>query len=173
MWFFWIYNDLVINSMFEIIDFQIVFQVVEEINKLNKNSKNFIVSFQFWYQSLLNGLVYRNGFKFLFGLLLIFVQIVVDFFLGIFFMFWDNLIIVLVVVLSEYMFFSSVYVDVVNNMFKVYKDWIENGFKGFGGDMWFEFVFLIYYFGGSFNDIDVIGGSDYSYWFSIYSGVYF
>ncbi|KAK4641344.1 hypothetical protein QC761_502760 [Podospora bellae-mahoneyi] len=173
MRFPWTYNDPATNSTLEITDSQIVFQVAEEINKLNRNSKNLTVSFQPWYQSSPNGLVYRNGFKLPSGLPPTSAQIAADPSLGTPSMPRDNSTIALAAALSEYMPPSSVYADVANNMFKAHKDWIENGLKGLGGDTWSEFAFLTHHLGGSLNDTDVIGGSDHSYWSSIYSGAYF
>jgi hypothetical protein len=51
------------NETYNISDHQMVFQLADELNRLNKFSKNLSVNFIPWYQSSPNGLYYHNGIR--------------------------------------------------------------------------------------------------------------
>lgn len=51
------------NVTYNVSDHQMVFQLADELNHLNKGSKNLSVDFIPWLQSSSNGLVYRNGIR--------------------------------------------------------------------------------------------------------------
>jgi monoamine oxidase len=51
------------NETYNISDHQMVFQLADELNRLNEFSKNLSVNFIPWYQSSPNGLYYHNGIR--------------------------------------------------------------------------------------------------------------
>lgn len=51
------------NDTLNITDHQLVFQLAEEMNKLNNHASNWSVDFIPWYQSSSNGLYYYDGIK--------------------------------------------------------------------------------------------------------------
>ncbi|KAK4183994.1 L-amino-acid oxidase [Podospora australis] len=167
------YNDPDTKEVLNISDHQIVFQLADEMNKLNGNKKDLAVNFQTWIQSNRNGLVYRNGFKLPTGLPPTVAQIAANSSLGSPVKAQDNSTKALTAAINEYMPPNSVYADVARNMFKAHKEFTVNGLKGLGGEVWSEFAFMVNYLGGSLNDTDVNGGNDHTFWSSIYDGTYF
>ncbi|KAK3987379.1 putative L-amino-acid oxidase precursor [Cladorrhinum sp. PSN332] len=167
------YQDPVSKETMNISDHQLVFQLADEMNRLNNNSKNLSVNFQTWIQSNSNGLVYRNGFKLPTGLPPTVAQIRADPSLGVPAKALDQSTQELATAISSYMPNSTFGALIANNMFKAHKEFVSNGLNGLGGEVWSEFAFMVNFLGGSLNDTDVNGGSSYSFWDSLYEGTYF
>jgi hypothetical protein len=171
-------------------DHQLVFQLAEELNKINGYNKNWSVDFTAWIQSNNNGLVYHNEFKLDTGLPPTRAQISADASLSAPVKAQDNSTKALAVAVDEYMPGSNFSILLAKNMYKAHKDWLGmpllcpffsiysntppvNGLKGLGGDTWSEFAFMVNYLGGSLNDTDVSGGTANTFWDSLYEGLYF
>ncbi|KAK0702183.1 flavin-containing amine oxidoreductase [Lasiosphaeris hirsuta] len=167
------YRDSATNETMNIADHQMVFQLADEMNKLNGYSKNLSVDFIPWIQSNQNGLVYRNGFKLPIGLPPTGAQIAANVSLGSPVKTSDNSTKELAAAVSEFMPGSDFNVEMAKNMFKAHKEWLENGLQGLGGDVWSESAFMVNYLHGSLNDTDVNGGGAGSFWDSLYEGMYF
>ncbi|KAL2022148.1 hypothetical protein VTK56DRAFT_5977 [Thermocarpiscus australiensis] len=156
------YQDPATNEVLNITDHQLVFQLADEMNRLNGYNKNWSVDFIPWIQSHTNGLVYRNGFKLPTGLPPTVAQIQADPSLRGPVKVLTNSTQQLGATLQGYLPDQEFYAAAVSNMFKAHKDWIENGLKGLGEDVWSEFALLVKYLGGSLNDTDVIAGGEWA-----------
>ncbi|KAM0214184.1 hypothetical protein ACHAQI_003808 [Fusarium lateritium] len=167
------YKDPETNQTMNITDHQLVFQLADEMNKLNKHDKNLSVDFIPWIQSNSNGLSYKNEFKLPSGLPPTLKQIA------------DNASLGVETVTSPeiedfqakvdtYMPGSNFSTLMAKNMFKAHKQWLETGLNGLGGDQWSEYAFMVNYLKGSLNTTDMIGGwSSATFWDSLYEGMYF
>ncbi|KAK0648152.1 flavin-containing amine oxidoreductase [Cercophora newfieldiana] len=168
------YKDSESGDVMNISDHQLVFQLADELNKLNGHNKNWSVDFQTWIQGNNNGLVYRNGFKLDTGLPPTRAQITANASLNaVPVMAQDNSTKALSTAVNEYMPGSNFSVLMAKNMYKAHKEWLVNGLKGLGGDAWSEYAFMANYLGGSLNDTDVNGGNANTFWDSLYEGLYF
>ncbi|KAK3377368.1 flavin-containing amine oxidoreductase-domain containing protein [Lasiosphaeria ovina] len=173
MRFPWTYTDPATKETVNISDHRLVYQLAEELNSLNKHSKNLSVDFIPWIQSNPNGLVYNNGFKLPSGLPPTVAQISANPAYGAPTRPLDNSTIALAAAVQSYLPGPEFNVEMAKNMFKAHKDWQANGLKGLGGDVWSEFAFMVNYLGGSLNDTDVIGGGSETFWDALYDTMYF
>jgi hypothetical protein len=151
----------------DINDQKFVYQLADEVNKLNGNSSEYAVNFIPWIQSNNNGFSYFNGFKLPSGLPPTVAQIRANASLG---PTSEPLSESAQALNAEYNailpeFGGALYDLVADNMFKAHEEWLENGLGGKGGDVWSEFAFLVNHLGGSLNDTDALGKipGDHSY----------
>ncbi|KAH7367743.1 L-amino-acid oxidase [Plectosphaerella cucumerina] len=161
----------------DINDQKFVYQLADEVNKLNGNSSEYAVNFIPWIQSNNNGFSYFNGFKLPSGLPPTVAQIRANASLG---PTSEPLSESAQALNAEYNailpeFGGALYDLVADNMFKAHEEWLENGLGGKGGDVWSEFAFLVNHLGGSLNDTDALGKipGDHSYWSNLYNTLYF
>ncbi|KAF4447228.1 L-amino-acid oxidase [Fusarium austroafricanum] len=167
------YTNPETKETMNITDHQIVFQLAEEMNRLNNHDKNFSVDFIKWIQASPNGLSYKNEFKLPTGLPPTLGQIAKNASLG------PSTVLDpeskdLQVKVNSFMPNSNFSTLMAKNMFKAHKQWLETGLNGLGGDQWSEYAFMVNYLKGSLNGTDMIGGwDDGSFWDSLYEGLYF
>ncbi|KAJ4288857.1 hypothetical protein N0V88_007187 [Collariella sp. IMI 366227] len=167
------YKDLTTGESLNISDHQLVFQLADEMNRLNRNDKNLSVDFVNWIQSNPNGLVYKNGFKLPSGMPPTVAQIKENPSYGSPVKVMNESTKAVAAAVEEYMPDPEFYAGLAKNMFKAHKEFTENGLKGLGGESWSEFAFMVNYLGASLNDTDINGGSESSFWSEIYDTVYF
>ncbi|KAF4334958.1 amino-acid oxidase [Fusarium beomiforme] len=161
------------NETMNITDHQLVFQLAEEMNKLNGHDKNFSVDFIPWLQSSPNGLSYKNEFKLPSGLPPTLNEIANNASLGVTSVI-DPVTKDLQSKVDTFMPGSEFSTLMAKNMFKAHKQWLETGLNGLGGDQWSEYAFMVNYLKGSLNSTDMNGGwSASSFWDSLYEGMYF
>ncbi|KAF5261569.1 hypothetical protein FOXYS1_7740 [Fusarium oxysporum] len=161
------------NETMNITDHQLVFQLAEEMNKLNNHDKNLSVDFIPWIQSSLNGLSYKNEFKLPSGLPPTLKEIAGNTSLSPASV-NDPMTQDLQTKVDTFMPGSEFSTLMAQNMFKAHKQWLETGLNGLGGDQWSEYAFMVNYLKGSLNSTDMNGGwSASSFWDSLYEGMYF
>jgi monoamine oxidase len=161
------------NETMNITDHQLVFQLAEEMNKLNNHDKNLSVDFIPWIQSNLNGLSYKNEFKLQSGLPPTLREIASNASLSPASV-NDPATKDLQTKVDTFMPGSEFSTLMAKNMFKAHKQWLETGLNGLGGDQWSEYAFMVNYLKGSLNSTDMNGGwSAASFWDSLYEGMYF
>ncbi|KAI0143397.1 L-amino-acid oxidase [Xylariaceae sp. FL1272] len=165
----------VANETYNITDHQLVFQLADEINTLNGQTKNWSVDFIPWYQSNSNGLVYKNGFKLDTGLPPTVAQLAAN----------PSLLAAPAMNPSTKMASETIEAVTSNETFKIelalnmhqaHKDFIEGvATNGFRGDEWSEFAYLVNYLKANLNDTDVVLGGSFvtSFWDTFYDGMYF
>lgn len=117
------YRDPATDELIPIEDHRLVFQLAEEMNRLNHNSKNLSVDFINWVQSNENGLVYNNGFKLPSGLPPTVAQIKADPSLGPPAKVLSDSAEALAAAVEQYMPGTDFYTDIAKNMYKAHKDW--------------------------------------------------
>lgn len=162
------------NDTLNITDHQMVFQLAEEMNKLNNYASNWSVDFIPWYQSSNNGLYYYNGIKLDSGLPPTVSQIADNSSLAITLADDDSttqLTDSLSAILSNETFTALM----ATNMHRAHKEWIEGGLNGLPGDEWSEFAYLVNYLKANLNDTDIVseGAFESSFWDTLYEGMYF
>ncbi|KAK4450492.1 L-amino-acid oxidase [Podospora aff. communis PSN243] len=168
------YKDPESGEVMNITDHQLVFQLAEELNKLNDYNKNWSVDFIPWIQGHTNGLVYRNGFKLDTGLPPTRAEILANASLGGPIRIQDNSTKAIATTVDEYMPGANFSVLMAKNMYKAHKEWLVNGLHGLGGDVWSEYAFMMHYLSASLNTTDVLGASPTgTFWDSLYEGLYF
>jgi hypothetical protein len=118
------YMDTTTGESLNISDHRLVFQLAEEMNRLNGNSKNLSVDFINWVQSNSNGLVYKNGFKLPSGLPPTVAQIKADPSLGGPVKVYSNSTKALQAAVDEHMPGPAFYAAAAKNMFKAHKDFL-------------------------------------------------
>lgn len=118
------YKDPASNETLDINDHQLVFQLADEMNKLNGGDKNFSVDFVTWIQNNPNGLVYENGVKLDTGLPPTRADIAANASLGGPPMTIDNATLALNAALNQFLPDSEFGVTMAKNMFKAHQDWI-------------------------------------------------
>ncbi|KAF5579562.1 amino-acid oxidase [Fusarium subglutinans] len=161
------------NETMNITDHQLVFQLAEEMNKLNNHDKNLSVDFIPWLQSSPNGLSYKNEFKLPSGLPPTLAEIASNASLSPASV-NDPMTQDLQTKVDTFMPGSEFSTLMAKNMFKAHKQWLETGLNGLGGDQWSEYAFMVNYLKGSLNSTDMNGGwSASSFWDSLYEGMYF
>ncbi|KAJ4108699.1 hypothetical protein NW768_012176 [Fusarium equiseti] len=161
------------NETMNITDHQLVFQLADEMNTLNKHSKNLSVDFIPWIQSSPNGLSYKNEFKLPNGMPPTLAQIAKNASLGVkTTLSQENQD--LQAKVNAYMPGSEFGTLMAKNMFKAHKQWLETGLNGLGGDQWSEYAFMVNHLKASLNSTDVLGDwSAATFWDSLYEGLYF
>jgi monoamine oxidase len=117
------YRDAKTNTTVNITDHQMVFQLAEEMNRINGYDKNLSIDFIPWLQSSRNGLVYRNGVKLATGLPPTVAQIAANASLSTPTIL-DASTKALLDTVDSFMPDSSFNVEMANNMFKAHKDWL-------------------------------------------------
>ncbi|KAM0282404.1 hypothetical protein ACHAQH_003085 [Verticillium albo-atrum] len=168
------YTDPSSNRTFNISDQQIVYQLAEELNKLNGHDANLSVDFIKWVQNDANGLNYRNGFKLPTGLPPTSNEIRLNSSLGPVPIELSETAKELQAELSSYLPGPEFNDLIAKNIFKAHSEWINKGLKGLGGDTWSEFAFIVNHLGGSLSDASAIGRTSYeSFWASVYNSFYF
>ncbi|KAF5007855.1 hypothetical protein FDECE_5770 [Fusarium decemcellulare] len=161
------------NETMNITDHQLVFQLAEEMNKLNNHDKNFSVDFIPWIQTNPNGLSYKNEFKLPSGLPPTLKQIAYNASLGVTTVL-DPETEDFQAKVDTFMPGSEFSTLMAKNMFKAHKQFLETGLNGLGGDQWSEYAFMVNYLKGSLNSTDMLGGfSAATFWDSLYEGMYF
>jgi hypothetical protein len=118
------YQDLTTGESLNISDHQLVFQLADEINRINGGDKNLSVDFIEWIQTNPNGLVYNNGFKLPSGLPPTVAQIEEDPWLGGPVEPFDESTEELAAAVEQYMPEPEFYAQMARNMFKAHKEWI-------------------------------------------------
>ncbi|CRK11632.1 hypothetical protein BN1723_009445 [Verticillium longisporum] len=168
------YTDPSSNKTFNISDQQIVYQLAEELNKLNGHDASLSVNFIKWIQSDRNGLNYRNSVRMPSGLPPTINEIGLNSSLGPVPVELSASAKGLQADLAEYLPGPEFNDLIAKNIFRAHSEWIKNGLKGLGGDVWSEFAFMVNHLGGSLADASAIGRTSYeSFWASIYNGFYF
>ncbi|KAF3000329.1 hypothetical protein E8E14_000124 [Neopestalotiopsis sp. 37M] len=162
------------NDTLNITDHQMVFQLAEEMNKLNNHASNWSVDFIPWLQSSNNGLYYYDGIKLDSGLPPTLAQIADNSSLAI--TLEDNestteLSNTMNAILANDTFTALM----ATNMHQAHKDFLAGGLDGQDGDHWSEFGFLVNYLKGNLNDTDIVsaGYFETSFWDTLYEGMYF
>jgi monoamine oxidase len=130
MRFPYIYRDPTTGEAINISDHRLVFQLADEMNRINRNDKNLSVDFIPWVQSNPNGLVYKNGFKLPSGLPPTVAQIRADPSLGGPVKQMDESTKALAEAVDQHMPGPEFYAAAARNMFKAHKDWIRTSFGG-------------------------------------------
>jgi hypothetical protein len=118
------YQDPTTGESLNISDHQLVFQLADEMNRINGGDKNLSVDFIEWIQSNPNGLVYNNGFKLPSGLPPTVAQIEEDPWLGGPVKPLDESTEELVAAVEQYLPRPEFYAQMARNMFKAHKEWI-------------------------------------------------
>ncbi|KAI0164376.1 flavin-containing amine oxidoreductase [Hypoxylon sp. FL1284] len=160
------------NETYNITDHKMVFQLADEMNRINNHNKNFSVDFIPWIQSSDNGLQYYNGFKLDTGLPPTIAQTRSN----------PNLTVsspmnpstkALQEKINAVTSNETFMIELANNTFKAHRDFLANGLNGLGGDVWSEFAYMVNYLNATLNDTDVLSGGAETFWDSLYDGVYF
>ncbi|KAG7100910.1 L-amino-acid oxidase like protein, partial [Verticillium longisporum] len=150
------YTDPSSNKTFNISDQHIVYQLAEELNKLNGHDATLSVNFIKWIQNDRNGLNYRNSVRMPSGLPPTINEIGLNSSLGPVPVELSDSAQGLQPDLAEYLPGPEFNDLIAKNIFKAHSEWIKNGLKGLGGDVY------------------AIGRTSYeSFWASIYNGFYF
>ncbi|KAI5924211.1 flavin-containing amine oxidoreductase [Camillea tinctor] len=162
------------NETYNITDHQLVFQLADEINKLNNQDRNFSVDFIPWIQTNDNGFYYHNGFKLDTGLPPTIGQVAENASLT-FTLPDDASTQAAQSKINPFLTNETFMIEMANNMHKAHKDWIVNGLNGLGGDVWSGFAYLANYLSVSLNDTDIVaaGYEAESFWGILYDDLYF
>lgn len=153
------------NATYNITDHQLVFQLAEEMNKLNGDDKNLSVDFIPWYQSSSNGLHYYNGIRLPNGMPPTTAQVAANASLetpSILDKSTQNLETAIEHALPG----AEFYVAMAENMFKAHREFLDGGLDGLPGDQWSEFAYMVNYLKANLNDTDIVSGgsSAVSFW---------
>ncbi|KAH8203399.1 hypothetical protein TruAng_002383 [Truncatella angustata] len=164
----------VANETLNITDHQMVFQLAEEMNKLNGHASNWSVDFIPWYQSNNNGLYYHNGIKLDSGLPPTVGQIADNSSLAIT-LADDDSTTSMTNRLNDILSNDTFTALMATNMHKAHKEFLTSGLDGLPGDHWSEFGFLVNYLKANLNDTDILseGYFETSFWDTLYEGMYF
>lgn len=162
------------NETYNISDHQMVFQLADELNRLNQFSKNLSVDFIPWYQSSPNGLYYHNGIRLPNGLPPTVAQVAANSSLKVPTVL-DASTQELTEKVDEALPGQEFMVEMAKNMFKAHRDFLDGGLGGLPGDQWSEFAFMVNYLKANLNDTDIVaaGSNAYSFWDDLYEGLYF
>lgn len=167
------YIDRNSNKTYNISDFQLVFSLAEEMNKINKHDKNLRIDFIRWFETSENGLQYNDGFKLPSGLPPTLKQISQNASLGGAALQMDADTKALNEKLAKYMPGNEFNIKVAQNMHKAHSEWIKSGLGGLPGERWSEFSFLVQFLKGSLNATDFIAPyQSHSLWEIYYEDVY-
>jgi hypothetical protein len=153
------------NATYNITDHQLVFQLAEEMNNINRHDKNLSVDFIPWYQSSSNGLQYKNGIRLPNGMPPTAAQVAANASLAIPSIL-DNSTQELQKAVEDSLPGAEFYVKVAQNMFKAHREFLDGGLAGLPGDQWSEFGYMMNYLKANLNDTDIVGGgsSAVSFW---------
>ena len=161
------------NETYNVSDHQLVFQLAEEMNNLNKKSKKLSVDFIPWFQSSRNGLVFKDGIRLPNGMSPTVAQIAANSSLTITRVANPETAALLEKV-EEALPGEEFFVKMAQNMFKAHREWIDGGLDGgLPGDHWSEFAFMVNYLNGSLNSTNYRGAAAGSFWDELYEGLYF
>lgn len=153
-----------------------VYQLADELNKLNGNDPEHKVDFIKWINSDPNSLMYYNEFKLPSGLPPTVGQIRLNSTLGPPASVLPESAQALRAEYRKYLpqAGEEIFDLVAKNIFDAHEEWLKNGMKGMGGDVWSEFAFMVNHLGGALNDTDALGAAvDHGYWSSLYNTVFF
>ncbi|RYP81503.1 hypothetical protein DL770_005885 [Monosporascus sp. CRB-9-2] len=162
------------NDTFNVTDHQMVFQLADEMNRLNNHDRNLSVDFIPWIQQNENGLHYFDGIKMDTGLPPTLGQVATDPSLAISFPLDES-------TRSTQAQFQSILAngtlmfEIATNMHRAHKDFLINGLDGKGGDVWSAYAYLANYLGASLNDTDIVTGGfgHNSFWFILFESMNF
>ena len=118
------YQDPESGEVMNISDHQLVFQLGEEMNRVNGFDGNLSVDFIPWYQSSPNGFVHQSGFKLPSGLPPTVAQVAANASLGPPVKPLDNSTLELLAKAAAYLPGSNFSVEMAKNMYKAHKDFI-------------------------------------------------
>ncbi|KAK6077842.1 L-amino-acid oxidase [Seiridium cupressi] len=162
------------NDTYNITDHQMVYQLAEEMNKLNNYASNWSVDFIPWYQSSSNGLSYYDGIKLDSGLPPTLAQIAANASLDT--TAADSPSTTALSNTLDAILANDTFVALMaTNMHQAHKDFLAGGLDGLPGDEWSEFAFLVNYLKANLNDTDIVSGGAFesSFWDTLYEGMYF
>lgn len=166
------------NETYNVSDHQMVFQLVDEMNKLNKNNKDLHIDFIPWYQNSPNGLVLRDNIRLPNGFPPTVAQIEAD----------PSLSLPKIVDPETSALMEKVeaalpgpefFIKMAQNMFKAHREFIDGGLhpedgSALPGDHWSEFAFMVNYLNGTLNSTDYLSEAPaMSFWDELYEGMYF
>lgn len=160
----------VANETYNVTDHQLVFQLADEMNQLNRHSRNLSVDFIPWYQANPNGLSYNNGFKLPeTGMPPTLAQIKQNASLAGPPPVYDEATEKMQDAITKITSNETMMVEIATNMHKAHKDFLVNGLGGKGGEVWSEFAYMVNYLNATLNQTDVVVGSsaDSSFWNSV------
>ncbi|RYP38841.1 hypothetical protein DL767_002403 [Monosporascus sp. MG133] len=154
------------NDTFNVTDHQMVYQLTDEMNRLNNHDRNLSVDFIPWIHRNENGLHYFDGIKMDTGLPPTLGQVAADPSLAIGLPLQES-------TRSTQAQFQAILAnetlmyEVATNMHRAHKDFLVNGLDGKGGDVWSAYAYLANYLGASLNDTDIVTGGfgHNSFWF--------
>lgn len=162
------------NETYNITDHQLVFQLADEMNKINSYNKNWSVDFIPFIQSNENGLYYFDGIKTDTGLPPTLAQIAANSSLAVQTV-DDESTLELSDKLDAILSNDTFTIEMATNMHKAHRDFLAGGLDGMDGDHWSEFAFMVNYLKANLNDTDILseGYFESSFWDTLYEGMYF
>ncbi|RPA95378.1 hypothetical protein L873DRAFT_1745322 [Choiromyces venosus 120613-1] len=163
------------NETVTIKDHQIVFQVAEKMNQINKNDPNFKVNFIPWIQSHPNNLVYYNGVRDSEGNIPTVAEIAANATLapGANQEVSPGLAEVSKRIAEIFQTPEKIR-GIAENIYRAHKQFIDEGW-----DNWSEFAFIRQHLGADLNVTDLsidsrgLGSGDVSFWYLLYESLYF
>lgn len=168
------FTDPATGEQGDITDQQVVYQLADELNKLNGNKSEFSVDWITWVEGQPNALIYNDGFKLPSGLPPTRAQIAEDPSLGPPQAVLPESAQQLQSELNEYLPDFNFTKEIAANLWKAHSDFLKDGLNGMGGDQWSEFAFVVNYLGGSLEDANLIGRfTQHNFWYLAYNMLYF
>lgn len=163
------------NETVQIQDHRIVFDLAEQVNKLNQNNTNFTVNFIPWYQSSPNGLYYVGGVRKPDGQVPTLGEIEANASLAGAATSEDPIQDELTAYFGDFFANATFISQMAKNIYRAHKTWLDTGLNGLGGDDWSEFAYLHNYLMYQANEtLIALGGSgSESFWDNLYESVYF
>lgn len=146
------------NETYPIKDHQLVFQLAEEMNKINRHDKNLSVDFIPWYQSNSNGLQYYNGIRLPNGMPPTLAQVAANASLSIPSIL-DKSTQDLETAVNNALPGPEFMAKLATNMFKAHREFLDGGLGGLPGDQWSEYGFMVNYLKANLNDTDIVASS--------------
>ncbi|KAI0469731.1 flavin-containing amine oxidoreductase [Xylariaceae sp. FL0804] len=162
------------NQTYNVTDHQMVFQLADEMNRINGHDQNLSVDFIRWIQNNENALYYYNGIKLDTGLPPTLKQVAENSSL-IPSLPDDNATQKAQAKIDKIANNVTMLIDIATNMHKAHREFIDSGLDGLPGDQWSGFAYLVNYLKDSLNTTDIVV-SDWaasSAWDTLYDGVYF
>ncbi|KAI6280396.1 hypothetical protein MCOR28_004295 [Pyricularia oryzae] len=161
------------NQTLNISDHQLVFDLAEEMNRLNGHSKNLSIDFIPWYQSSQQGLSYKNSIKLPSGIAPTLAEVAQNASLRVD-LEMDDSTAALSAKVDALETNEEFYAEIANNMHKAHSDFIHNKVPGEFGGRWSEFGYMVNYLNQTLNDTSMVVGSGSSdFWDTLYEGMYF